>query len=166
MLREERFPRELEIEFIERGGERKLVILRCNNINVGARINDNISDPDYYRYHDIFHLSYAVFLGWSPVIRSLLRCKRKSDPNLDENEDGARSVIIVEALSAIVFSSAINLRYFADAAQVDYDLLKNIAESFEVTKSKRYRHGNGSVRYSRASEYFACSKRTAAGAPY
>lgn len=126
--REERLPRELEIEFIERGPDRKQVILRCNGINVGARINDNISDPDHYRYHDIFHLSYAVFLGWSPVIRSLLRCKRKSDPNADENEDGARAGIIEEAISAIVFSRAKNLRYFDGATQVDYDLLKNIAE--------------------------------------
>jgi NTP pyrophosphatase (non-canonical NTP hydrolase) len=126
---EERLPRRMEIEFIERGrGNRTQVVLRCNDINVGARINDNISDPDHYRYHDIFHLSYAVFLGWSPVIRSLLRCKRKSDPNLDENQDGARAGIIEEAISAIVFSRAKHALYFEDANQVDYDLLKGIAE--------------------------------------
>jgi hypothetical protein len=73
---EERFPRELNIEFIERGRERKQVILRCNDINIGARVNDNISDTDHYRFHDIFHLSYAVFLGWSPVIRALLSPRR------------------------------------------------------------------------------------------
>jgi NTP pyrophosphatase (non-canonical NTP hydrolase) len=128
MPREERFPRELEIEFIERGKGRKQVILRCNGINVGARINDNISDLDFYRYHDIFHLSYAVFLGWSPVIRSLLRCKRKSDQNLDENEDGARAGIIEEAISAVAFSRAKHKRFFQDASQIDYDLLKNIGE--------------------------------------
>jgi hypothetical protein len=125
---EERFPRELNIEFIERGRERKQVILRCNDINIGARVNDNISDTDHYRFHDIFHLSYAVFLGWSPVIRALLRCKRKSDPNLDENEDGARAGIIEEAISAVVFARAKRKRFFEGASQVDYDLLKSISE--------------------------------------
>ncbi len=127
--REERLPREMEVEFIERGrGKRTQVVLRCNDINIGARINDNISDPDHYRYHDIFHLSYAVFLGWSPVIRSLFRCKRKSNPDLDENQDGGRAVIIEEAVSAIAFSRAKHARYFEGATQVDYNLLKSISE--------------------------------------
>jgi len=126
---EDWLPRQLEIEFIERNrGLRSQVVLRVNSINVGSRINDNISDPDHYRYHDIFHLSYAVFLGWSPVIRDLLRCKRKSRPELDENQDGARAVIIEEAISALVFSRAKHARYFDGAMQVDYDLLKSIAE--------------------------------------
>ena len=51
----------------------------------------NIADADGYRYHDIFHIANAVFLGWSPVVRALLRCKRKSQPHIDENEDGARA---------------------------------------------------------------------------
>jgi NTP pyrophosphatase (non-canonical NTP hydrolase) len=126
---EDQLPRNIEIEFIERGrGERKQVVLRANGINVGSRINDNITDPDHYRYHDIFHLSYAIFLGWSPVIRNVLRCKRKSNPELDENQDGARAVIIEEAISAVVFSRAKHAHYFEGATQVDYDLLKIIAE--------------------------------------
>jgi len=126
---EDRLPRDLEIEFIERKrGARQQVVLRVNGINVGSRINDNITDADHYRYHDIFHLSYAVFLGWSPVIRDLLRCKRKSSPELDENQDGARAVIIEEAISALVFSRAKHAHYFEGATQVDYDLLKSIAE--------------------------------------
>lgn len=122
----EQFPRELEIEFIERSKDQ--VILRINGINVGSRLTDNITDSDHYRYHDIFHLSYAVFLGWSPVIRALLRCKRKRSRQLDENEDGARAGIIEEAISAIVFARAKKKQYFKDAMQLDYDLLKSIAE--------------------------------------
>jgi len=126
---EDRLPRELDVEFIERKrGVRTQVVLRVNGINVGSRINDNITDADHYRYHDIFHQSYAVFLGWSPVTRDLLRCKRKSSPEIDENQDGARAVIIEEAISALVFSRAKHARYFEEATQVDYDLLKNIAE--------------------------------------
>ena len=62
------------------------------------------------------------------MIRDLLRCKRKSSPELDENQDGARAVIIEEAISALVFSRAKHAHYFEGARQVDYDLLKSIAE--------------------------------------
>jgi len=128
-LIEERLPRSTTIEFLERRrGSRVEVLLRCNGIGVGDRITDNIQGSDGYRYHDVFHVAYAVFLGWSPVVRALLRCKRKSDPAADENQDGARATILEEAIAAIVFSRAKEMRLFKDARQVDYDLLKNIQE--------------------------------------
>ena len=42
-------------------------------------------------FHDVFHLAYAAVLGWSPTTRALLKIKRKSRPEIDENEDGARA---------------------------------------------------------------------------
>ena len=69
------------------------MILRCNGVNFGDRLTDNIEDPDWYRYHDIFHFAYMVHLAWSPVIRALLHCKRKSQPKIDEAQDGARAII-------------------------------------------------------------------------
>ncbi len=133
---EEQLPRHLEIEFIERSlSYRSVVILRCNGINFGDRLTDNIEDPDGYRFHDIFHFAYAVHLGWSPVVRSLMRTKRKSQPKIDEGQDGARAGIIEEAISAIVFSRAKQLRFFEDLGHLDFDLLKTIQEftaGFEV----------------------------------
>jgi len=133
---EEQLPRHLDIEFRERDrGTQKNVILRCNGINFGDRLTDNIEDPDWYRYHDIFHFAYAVYLGWSPVIRALLHCKRKSKPEIDEAQDGARASIIEEAVSAIVFSHAKQLNFFEGVDHVDYDLLKSIRgfiEGYEV----------------------------------
>lgn len=124
---EEQIPRSLTIDFIERKTNNgMLVLLRCNGIGIGDRVTDNIEDPDGYRFHDVFHMSHAVFLGWSPVMRSLLRCKRKSDPNVDENQDGARATIVEEAVSAIVFSRAKHMRFFEGSSRVDFDLLKNI----------------------------------------
>jgi len=135
---EEQLPRTMTLEFVERKrGARTEVILRANGINVGDRITDNIADSDAYRYHDIFHVAHAVFLGWSPIVRSLLRCKRKSIPQMDENEDGARAGIIEEAVSAIVFSRAKNMNCFENLAQIDYDLLKSIqefVEGYEVSR--------------------------------
>jgi hypothetical protein len=133
---EEQLPRVLQVEFKERSrSTQKAVILRCNGINFGDRLTDNIEDPDWYRYHDIFHFAHAVHLGWSPVVRALLRSKRKSKPEVDEAQDGARAVIIEEAVAAIVFSRAKQLKYFEGLDHVDFDLLKTVREfvdGFEV----------------------------------
>lgn len=135
---EEQLPRQLDMEFRERSrGEQKVVILRCNGINFGDRLTDNIHDPDGYRYHDIFHFAHAVHLGWSPVVRALLRCKRKSNSKIDEAEDGARAVILEEAASAIVFARAKQLNYFDGLDHLDYDLLKTVShfvEGYEVER--------------------------------
>jgi hypothetical protein len=116
-------------------GEQRVVLLRCNGINFGDRLTDNIEDPDGYRYHDIFHFAHAVHLGWSPVVRALLRCKRKSSSKKDEGQDGARAVILEEAVAAIVFSRAKEMNFFDGVDHVDYDLLKTVQEfiqGFEV----------------------------------
>lgn len=135
---EEQLPRTLTVEFHERRrGDRVEVLLRYQGITIGDRLTDNIADPDGYRYHDVFHMAYAVFLGWSPVTRALFRCKRKSQPLIDENEDGARASILEEAVSAVVFSRAKNMRYFEVATELDYDLLKTIQEivrGYEVAR--------------------------------
>ena len=132
----ERIPRRLDVEFRQiRRGDKHTVLLRCKGLNIGDRLTDNIDDSDFYRFHDVFHLAHAVYLGWSPVVRVLLNCKRKSDPRVDENQDGARARIIEEAVSAIVFSRAKETRFYDGIDQVDYDLLKTITEfvrGFEV----------------------------------
>lgn len=129
---EEQLPRRLQVDFLERArGLQRAVILRCNDINFGDRVTDNIQDPDGYRFHDIFHFAYAVHLGWSPVMRTLMRTKRKSNPDIDEAQDGARAAIIEEAVSAIVFSRAKQLQFFEGLDNVDFDLLKTIQEFVE-----------------------------------
>lgn len=133
---EEQLPRRLQVDFLERArGSHKAVILRCNDINFGDRLTDNIEDPDGYRFHDIFHFANAVHLGWSPVVRALMRTKRKSNSKIDEAQDGARAGIIEEAVSAIVFSRAKQLKFFDGLDHVDLDLLKTVKEfvgGFEV----------------------------------
>ncbi|MEY3443821.1 MAG: hypothetical protein RLZZ519_2102, partial [Bacteroidota bacterium] len=95
----ERFPDLLKIEFrpIEHNGRDCMEII---NAETGARIGDPLTDNTYeddgYRFHDIFHYGYMAILGWSPVLRKLLDCKRRSNPTIDENEDGARGAITEE----------------------------------------------------------------------
>ena len=132
----EQIPRKLDVEFrqIQRGGKNS-VLLRCNGLNIGDRLTDNIEHSDFYRFHDVFHLAHAVYRGWSPVVRVLLNCKRKSNRQVDENQDGARARIIEEAVSAVVFSRAKETRFYDGIDHVDYDLLKTVSEfvrGFEV----------------------------------
>jgi hypothetical protein len=88
----------------------------------------NRADPDGYRFHDVFHLAYMTHLGWSPVIRSLLKLKRKSNRKIDEEQDGARATIIEEAISTWIFNHAHAREYFKTKQQgrLSYDLLKQV----------------------------------------
>ncbi len=101
----EKLPRQFEIEFITRKvGNRTFVVQQLNGVNIGDPLTDNSHVPDGYSYHDVFHLSYVAYLGWSPVIRALLKLKRKSSSHVDENEDGARAIIIEEGIATWIFN--------------------------------------------------------------
>ncbi|RYG38388.1 MAG: hypothetical protein EON93_02150 [Burkholderiales bacterium] len=128
----EQFPREFEMHFIERRPEkgRPYVIQRLSNVNVGDRLTDNRTEEDGYRFHDVFHLAYLTHLGWSPVIRALLKLKRKSDPDVDENQDGARAIIIEEGIATWIFNHAHRREYFAsvEIGRLDYNMLKQVVD--------------------------------------
>ncbi|HEX3863659.1 MAG TPA: nucleoside triphosphate pyrophosphohydrolase family protein [Stellaceae bacterium] len=136
MIEIERLPRQFSMYFEEHEAAGKTyVIQKCNGIIVGDRLTDNKSEKDDYRFHDVFHISYAVFLGWSPVLRALFRLKRKSDANLDENQDGARAILIEEGVSTFIFGRGQQLNLYEGLDQVDYSLLKSIRDftkGFEV----------------------------------
>jgi NTP pyrophosphatase (non-canonical NTP hydrolase) len=129
----ERLPRTIRVAFFEPGTrerQRKIMIAVPTDgdewIQIGDRIDDNAEQEDGYRFHDVLHLSNAAHLGWSPVIRALLRRKRKSNPEADRVEDGARAVNIEEALTAFVFAHASRLNFFAGVKNVDFSFLKTI----------------------------------------
>jgi len=73
-------------------------------------------------------MSYAALLGWSPVICSLFRVKRKSQPKIDETEDGARAILIEEGISTWIFNHAYRLNFFENMDRLDYGLLKAVRE--------------------------------------
>ena len=137
----EQFPPKLEVEFLDRKvGARNIVVQRIKGINIGDPLTDNSHKPDGYRYHDVFHLAYAVHLGWSPVIRALLKLKRKSDGKVDENEDGARAIIIEEGIATWIFNDAKRQKLYReiDYGRLDYSLLRQVrsmVDGFEVAKA-------------------------------
>lgn len=125
---EEQLPRRFEVEFTERTGEAGVPVVSMvwDGESLGDPLTDNAHDEDGYRFHDVFHLSHAAILGWSPVLRSLMRRKRKSDPTIDETEDGGRAIVIDEAIVAFVFEHARRHSFFENVDHVDYELLRTI----------------------------------------
>lgn len=132
---DERLPSYLPVEFREKTvGNKTVVVQSAFTIKIGDPLTDNIGKDDDYRFHDVFHLAYAAVLGWSPVLRALLKCKRKSYPTLDENQDGARAILIEEGISTLVFNHA-KPHLFGGVGGVDYRLLatiKDFVKGYEV----------------------------------
>lgn len=134
----ERLPRQFTMVFEERGsGANAHVVQSLKGVFVGDRLTDNSNEQDDYRFHDVFHLAYVAHLGWSPVIRALLKRKRKSNPKQDENEDGARAMIIEEAIATWIFNHAKHRDHYEHVKEgkLDYSLLKQIrsmVDGYEV----------------------------------
>lgn len=132
----QRLPLRLEVEFREiRDASGLRLEIYQDGKQLGQPLTDNVHYDDGYRFHDVFHLSYAILLGWSPITRRLLGIKRKLKPRVDEVEDGGRAGVTEEAVSAIVFAHAAQHSYFEGAESIDYDLLKAIGmmcSPFEV----------------------------------
>lgn len=133
----EQLPRKFIVNFQEVQTEEKMmvkVILNGTN-QVGDLISDNSYSNDYYRYHDVFHYSFATLLGWSPCARAMMQRKRKSNIIIDEIEDGARAAITEEALSMIIFNEAKRKAFFKNEKRVSKTTLRTIKEmtdNFEV----------------------------------
>lgn len=124
---QERLPRKFEVEIIEinRDGSTKIQAF-VNGKQMGDDLTDNSYDNDGYRFHDVFHLSYAAILGWSPVVRKMLGCKRKSCPKIDEVEDGGRAIATEESISLLVFQYAQEHQFLEGMSELDHELLKTV----------------------------------------
>lgn len=127
---EDQFPRQFEIELrTEQGGDgRERVQLYYNDRRFGDELTDNSYDDDGYRLHDVFHLGFLAVLGWSPVMRKLFNCKRKSDPIVDEVQDGGRAAVIDEAIVALIFTEGKTHSFFEGIESLEYGLLRTIKD--------------------------------------
>jgi NTP pyrophosphatase (non-canonical NTP hydrolase) len=130
-LPSERLPRTLTIDIFERKVRGQVYVFQeCNGVNIGDRLTDNAIEPDDYRFHDVFHYAYCAVLTWSPVARALLHLKRKSDPKIDEAEDGARAILIEEGIASWIFGQAKRLDFFEGMKPGDlsFDILKTVRQ--------------------------------------
>lgn len=127
---DEQLPRRLDITFTEsvsydRGARPvRVVYIHRGTEAVGDPLDDNSDDDDEYRYHDIFHLAHMAILGWSPVMRMLLRVKRSTDRDTDRIQDGGRAIVVEEGLSAYVFAAARAHSYFRSSTTVPSQIIK------------------------------------------
>lgn len=125
----ERLPRHLVVTIREKKVlDVNYVFQSIHGVNVGDRLTDNSVDEDDYRFHDVFHLAFAAVLGWSPVLRALLKLKRKSNREADEQQDGARAIITEEGISNWIFSHGLRHQAFKDVDSLDFDLLRTIQQ--------------------------------------
>lgn len=124
----EQLPRAGEITIELEVNERERVVAKTtfNGVPIGDPLTDASYIDDGYAMHDVFHFSYAAVLGWSPVARALLKRKRKSDPQVDEAEDGGRAIAIEEGISALVFAYAAEHNYLDGVEHVDQDLISTV----------------------------------------
>jgi NTP pyrophosphatase (non-canonical NTP hydrolase) len=91
---------------------------------LGDPMTDNTRRIDAYRFHDAIHLAFMTVLGWSPTMRALLRLKRKSSPDTDECEDGARAIFAEEGLAAIMSRLARSRTGFLSQTSIDGDVIE------------------------------------------
>ena len=122
----EQLPRDLDVSICDEASGKTVMVI--NGQPCGDPLRDNRYQDDGYRFHDVFHLSYAAILGWSPTLRALLRLKRKSMPRVDEVEDGGRAIVIEEGIAAMVFSYAERRNFLEGAEGLSYDLLRTIKD--------------------------------------
>jgi len=137
----ERLPRRLEVHLAHvprnlAGDPTPKVLPVLNGRAFGDALTDNAYAEDGYRFHDAFHLSYLAVLGWSPVVRALLRRKRKAISLTDEIEDGGRAIVIEEGISAVLFEAASRSNFFRESRKIDPGLIRlcrNLTAKLEVS---------------------------------
>jgi len=137
----EQLPRTFSVTFdsvkVENGFQTKITV---DGVQAGDIINDNARETDFYRFHDVFHYTFAAMLGWSPCTRSMIKRKRKSDATTDQVEDGARATITEEAISLLILNKAKKESFYAGRNKISRSLLtqiKEMTEPFEVVNRSR-----------------------------
>ena len=119
----ESLPRHFEAKMIESEESVQLYIDGCL---IGNQLTDAAHTTDWYRFHDVFHLANACCLHWSPVFRRMLDRKRRSNPKIDEVEDGGRAIVVEEGLVLWIFLHAREINYFEGCTTIPKQLLADV----------------------------------------
>jgi NTP pyrophosphatase (non-canonical NTP hydrolase) len=134
----ERFPRQFSVDFLtyHDADDTAKVRVMYKGKQFGDDLTDNAHVKDGYGYHDVIHVSFVAVLGWSPLVRRMLKVKRKSAPKVDQVEDGGRAIATEEGLSAMIFAYARDYNFFEGKSSVSTGLLrmiKNMVRHLEVS---------------------------------
>lgn len=130
---EQQLPRRFEYRFEEEAaaGTIRVRMLDASAGTVtGDPLRDNTYEDDGYRFHDVMHLAFAAQLGWSPVLRKLLRKRKRighrTPEQVDDAEDGGRAQVIEEAIVAAAYIYAEDHAMLDGATTVGQGLLRHI----------------------------------------
>jgi NTP pyrophosphatase (non-canonical NTP hydrolase) len=123
---DQQLPRKFRAILFPDDTESTRIKLFIDGESVGDALRDNAYSSDGYRFHDVFHLGHATILGWSPVVRSLMKRKRKSHPAIDEVEDGGRAIVLDEAAVAMEWNYARDHNFLEGVETIDYGLLNTL----------------------------------------
>ena len=131
----EQFPNSFVIKFVQETGINDLLQVRMiwekengENVQLGDPLTDNSRTPNDYRFHDIFHLGHIAYLGWSPVVRQLMKLKRRSDPLFLDAEDRGRPQVAEEAITLIVYNYAKGNKMLKASDRIDTEMLNTIKQ--------------------------------------
>lgn len=144
----EQFPRKFNVDFIPHDDDTSVMLV--NGMRVGDPLRDNAYKPpqaiageiDGYRFHDSVHWAFVAVLGWSPVMRGLMKRKRKSNKQKDDADDGARAQIVDEMIVKLAHTYAVNVdrvKLLRGRRRIDMDLLKlveTLTNGLEVRANK------------------------------
>ncbi len=136
---EQQLPRSFTYRFSHEtvDGRRKMIMRDVTDgTQTGAPLTDNAYEEDGYRFHDAMHLAFAACLGWSPVLRKLLRDKKRITKRYshlagdehrakEDAEDGGRAQVVEEA---IVNLADVYFTRNPGASTLDFGLLRHIKE--------------------------------------
>lgn len=101
-----------------------------SGIPTGDPLRDNTYENDGYRFHDVMHLAFASHLGWSPVLRKLLRGQKqiahRTPERVDDAEDGGRAQVVEEAIVLAAYIYAEDHEMLKGVTTVGRGLLRHI----------------------------------------
>jgi len=119
-----RFPDRFEVHFVDPDqGKARMYWVKDGIIimRLGDPLTDNNYKGDGYRFHDVMHLAFAAYLGWSPNLRAFMGKKRKYDKDKDNVEDGGRAKILEEAVILEIHQHAKRLQDYIEEAGLSAD---------------------------------------------
>jgi len=140
---DQQFPRLFDVAFVSVGPGKSRMYFQGRRL--GNDLTDNANEDDGYRFHDVLHLALIAHLGWSAVIRGMMKRKR---PDVDEVEDGGRAKVVEELVLKAIHtegerqareagrgSTGGPVRIFPDPSTITFRLLKTLrayVEGLEV----------------------------------
>jgi NTP pyrophosphatase (non-canonical NTP hydrolase) len=133
----EQLPRVFSVCFSQVSGEGRMrAIATYDGRPFGSPLTDASKVEDGYRFHDVLHLAFATYLAWSPVTRRNVARKRRSNPEIDEDQDGGRAIVVEEAAAAHAYAYARRHNLLDGINAVDFETLRtirDITKPFEVS---------------------------------